>query len=322
MPVSSTQESYFGRVATQLTPARLAPYLKAEKGDLGRALARYYWNVELCRCYYPVLQALEVALRNNLDRAIAPRFPVARFQDIDSWLDRIPAVAIHPGAEGALSKAKDNIRYRDPGTGDYVFTGKVHGDLLAATSFGFWVGLLESYYDQPGTRGIALWGTPLTPGLERQVFPGAAGVTMSSIRSAFSQIRHFRNRVFHHEPVWPKRLASATSSGDPLPKERYDAIVTALRWVGGEQAKIPPALHGTPEPLVQEVALPAMHSRLIATVDELIERSERRNREKAQRKEARSAAKDARHAGLGEPATPPGPTVAGTPPAAPSPAPE
>ncbi len=70
--MSQAQDSYIGQLVQQITPARLAPYLRAASGDNSVALARYYWNAELCRAYYPMLQALEVALRNNIGSRMRP----------------------------------------------------------------------------------------------------------------------------------------------------------------------------------------------------------------------------------------------------------
>lgn len=292
MSLTSAQAAYLGRLATQLSDNRLAPYVRAERGDLSRAIARYYWNVELCRVYYPVLQALEVALRNNIDRAVAPAFPVARWRHVESWIDREPRVAVHPGSEGQIAKAKDAILRRDPSTdGWFPDLGRGHGDLLAATSFGFWVGLLEGAYADPGTRGVVLWGSdPLAPRLEKAVFPGAAGVPMTSIRVTFNRIRQFRNRAFHHEPVWPKRAT------DPSPQARYDEILAALRWLGGPQAGVPARLHAGREVLDEATQLPAMHRRLLDTVDALLAAAPDKAAEKAARKEARKARKEAERA--------------------------
>lgn len=281
MPLSTAQEGYLGRLRAQLTESRLTPYLRAERGDVGRAIARYYWNVELCRAYYPVLQAIEVALRNNLDRAISAHYSTGGFRHIDSWIDRDPRIAIHRGAEGQITKAKDAVLRRDRVTDDWIpDPARTHGDLLAAMSFGFWVGLLESDYSDPGTRGVCFWGVAGgTARLERHVFPSAAGELMTSIRVAFTDLRHFRNRVFHHEPAWPKhdRALSVT--------ERYDAILQALRWLGGEQARVPPTLHGRPAVLDEATALPDMYARLLSTIDAIIDQGQRK---KAEREEKRA----------------------------------
>ena len=268
--MSQAQDSYIGQLVQQITPTRLAPYLHAASGDSSLALARYYWNAELCRSYYPILQALEVALRNNLDRACAKRFPtLGQYEHINSWIDRKPRVAVHTGAEGSIGDAKSKL-IKDPTTGVWRRDYRNHNDLVAAMSFGFWIALLTTAYEHPGIKGVALWNrdTAAEAGsFERQVFPNAKGETMSSIRSTFNQLRHFRNRVFHHEPVWQKRPQQAS------PKDRYDALCKALRWLGGGQSQVPPALHKAPDMFDADVQVPLMRSRLIETIDTIIDRA-------------------------------------------------
>lgn len=286
---NSPQEGYIGRLAGQLSTERLAPYLKAASGDTGLALARYYWNVELCRAYYPMLQALEVALRNNLDRAIRQKYPAAgNYQHIDSWIDTVPRIAVHPGAEASIDQAKATL-IKDPSTGQYRRNYRAHGDLVAAMSFGFWVALLGTTYDA-GHGGPQLWspGAQVLPptAFERLVFPGAKDVSITTIRVAFNDLRHFRNRVFHHEPVWPKRAT------DPTPKDRYDALCLALRWLGGEQAQVPPTLHKTPDLFAVDVGVPLMRTRLLESIEMILERARRAKEEKAARRGARAAGGD------------------------------
>ncbi|HEU4643405.1 MAG TPA: hypothetical protein VFS44_13195 [Gemmatimonadaceae bacterium] len=106
--LSSAQEAYLGRLRFQLTEARLTPYLKKARGDVDCALARYYWNIRLCKAFYPLLQELEIALRNNLDRAFAAAHHVTRYRDVVSWLDSTPVVVVHKEGQEDIARAKEN----------------------------------------------------------------------------------------------------------------------------------------------------------------------------------------------------------------------
>lgn len=262
MPLSSEQEAYVGQLVTQLSEARLNPYFVKSPKDPVHALARYYWNVELCQAFYPLLHTIEVALRNNIDSALHPVFPVAQYDHIDSWIDRRPRVAVHPHAESAIHRSKCKLPGWDESTKCFTRKAPTHGDLVANMSFGFWVGLLENTYDSPGKTKVYFW-----PDHFKTVFPGASGTLMSPLRTAFNQLRHFRNRVFHHEPVWQKRET------DPTPKERYDALCTTLRWLGGPQYSIATSLHPVPLTFDESTAIPAMETRLLTAVDKVLERA-------------------------------------------------
>ncbi|MFZ5623234.1 MAG: hypothetical protein ACOY71_02225 [Gemmatimonadota bacterium] len=104
--LTSAQEAHLGRIRAQISEARLTPYRKAEKGTLLHALARYFWNVELCQTYYHVLQALEVTLRNRLDSGLGPKFP-----DSAGGLrrPRLPVPTVDCGDEN-VSICRDDVR--------------------------------------------------------------------------------------------------------------------------------------------------------------------------------------------------------------------
>lgn len=266
MPLSQKQESYLGQLRLQISESRLAPYLRAASGDTAIALAHYYWNVELCQAYYPVLHAVEIALRNNLDRSISSAVPPGPHRDIPSWLDRVPAVLARHAASDAIIRAKSRLPGWDPAVQHFRDGAHVtHGDLVAELSLGFWLGLLDSSYDTGGSGGVRLWPDHL-----KKVFPGAVGKSRAEIHNALNQLRHFRNRVFHYEPVWAKR------AGQLSPKARYDSILCTLRWLGGEQSQIAARIHGTPKVFDAEVSIPEMHTRLIAIVDSILELAQRK----------------------------------------------
>ena len=288
MPLTSAQEAYLGVLQAQIGPTRISPYLRQTSGDLTNALAMYYWNVELCRTFYPALQALEITLRNNLDAAVRPLFPVAPggARHLQSWLTRHNAVVVHPGGRDAVDNALGKLLGRDPVTRAIKpNNGKSHDDLVAAMSFGFWVGMLETAYDVPGTAGIFLWPTH-----KDTVFPGGTADTMPVIRASLNRIRQFRNRVFHHEPAWPKRAT------DTVPDDWYNELLKALRWLGSGHAQIVPTLHEKVSTVAHAQAVPDMAVRLIAAVDHALALAKKRKDEKAAVQAARKAAKAAKAA--------------------------
>ncbi len=274
---SPSQQAFYGRLQMQIGPQRLAPYLAAEAGNLPRALARYYWNIDVCKSLYPSLQALEIGLRNNLDRVIAPLFPIRGYRYIASWLTRSSDVVVHTGGTAAVDAAVAKV------LGDKYdrnvlrpITQKTHDDLVSTMSFGFWVAMLESAYDSPGTKGVYLW-----PDHTAKVFPGAAGTLMTTIRATCSQLRHLRNRVFHHEPVWPKRVDDKTL------QQHYDAIMQVLRYLGGVHAATVSGLHGKPAIFDMGVEVPTMLQRLDAVHEAQMAKAETARAEKEARTLAR-----------------------------------
>lgn len=97
-----------------------------------------------------------------------------------------------------------------------------HDDLVAALGRGFWIALLDESYliRYPGKVG-------LTDSDWCQIIPGATSQPKTVVRARMNEIRILRNRVFHHEPVWPK------SSSSHSRQEAWDRLCEALRWLDG-----------------------------------------------------------------------------------------
>ncbi|BAH37749.1 MAG TPA: hypothetical protein DGD08_16375 [Gemmatimonas aurantiaca] len=280
MSLTAAQSSYFGQLKALIEEPRLRPYLAKEKGDLGRALARYYWNIDLCKAVYPALQLLEVDLRTRIDRAVGPTVVVGPdpvdYRRVPSWLTRNPAIVVHRGGTATVDRALDKISSKNP----KQTALRTHDDLVAATSFGLWVGMLETAYDAPGTDSVVLW-----PDLQLAVFPGAPDELMTSIRTTFNGLRQFRNRVFHHEPIWPKGDTS------PAPKDQYASILRGLKWLGSSHAALVSRFYDPVAKLDTPEALEQAYVRLLSSIDTILEDAARRKAEKEAKKAERKAAK-------------------------------
>src|ERR1019366_6410034 len=77
--------------------------------------------------------------------------------------------------------------------------------VIAELSFGFWTSLLGRRFEH------SLW----VPAL-RQVFPRIGKVSgipsRRLVAERFEHLRVFRNRIAHHEPIFPRNLASDYAS--------------------------------------------------------------------------------------------------------------
>lgn len=288
MSLTSAQVAQLGRLEALIGSTRLGPYMAAERGELSLALARYYWNIDLCKAAYPALQALEVDLRNSLDAVIRPIFPVVdhplAYRRIRSWLTRTSfpgvnptgEVVVHPNGPATVDRALEKVLGKNPEQN----ARRTHDDLIAATSFGLWVGMLETAYDDPGTKGIHLW-----PHHRTKVFPGAKDEDlMTTIRTTFNGIRHFRNRVFHHEPIWAKTEKS------PTPSDRYSEILRALRWLNSSHAQLLTRMYAPLSKLDSADGLEDARKRLIDGIDDILETAARKKAEKEAARAARKAA--------------------------------
>jgi hypothetical protein len=182
------------------------------------AIARYLWNMALQAAVTPAVHLAEVTIRNAIFDAAAQ---VANtrgrpFGEISCWLDTRPSL-LYRNEQQAVEEAKDRLREsRKSMTPDH---------LVAKLSFGFWVNLLNSSYEQGRASGPALWPAalaafPLIPKKER---------SRSDLRRRFDAVRAFRNQVAHHEPIW-----------DHNPAAKYAHLCETLRYLnpGAERALV------------------------------------------------------------------------------------
>jgi hypothetical protein len=86
--------------------------------------------------------------------------------------------------------------------------------IVAELNFGFWTGLMSSSYKD------AIWERPK---LAKEAFPYMSKYDRkrSALASRFTAIRHLRNRISHHEPIWNRT---------DLAKDHSD-ILEALGWI-------------------------------------------------------------------------------------------
>lgn len=169
----------------------------------------YLWNMELCEALYPALNAAEVGVRNELDKAISS------YRDNNWWFS--DGELLGEQEFGTYDKVK--ARLQDD---DHPIEHPQRGHYVADLSFGFWTGLLHSFYE----KNQRLWPTLLTEDSCYTPFAGAPK-TLQNRQDFFKRvnsIRKLRNRVFHHEPVWNR---------DTLDKD-YKTILEVIGWVKPE----------------------------------------------------------------------------------------
>lgn len=223
--MSIKQAAFVGRVEAALSHERLNRYIASASEPRWEHLARYSWNVAICEAFYPLLHHLEIVLRNRLDFVGARAFPFRRVHHVQTWLDADPSPLNQHGSHDVL-RAKQKLFGVDRATGTLLVPTRpfAAGDLVAALDFGFWTGLFNRYYLFQSARDKRLW-----PHALRDVFPYAHRVpTLGQISGRLNDLRHLRNRIFHHEPIWDR---------PHLTGERDD-ILEVISWISPEVARV------------------------------------------------------------------------------------
>ena len=206
------QEDYVRHLCELISEPRIHPYRRDYANSDWRACGAYAWNIALCESLYPALNGLEVALRNSIQHATAHEF------DDEYWFDSLSLKK----SRDAVSKARNELA-KDRSS-ELISAG----DLVARLNFGFWVGSFDSKYEQK------LWPRLLGPD-----FPNLPRKhrTRSTLAGRLHLIRHLRNRVFHHEPVWNRTNLN----------EQHGQVVETIGWIDHEMRQFVEMLDRFPE---------------------------------------------------------------------------
>lgn len=146
--------------------------------DEGRALALYVWNARLGESFHLPIQAVEIALRNRVNDVLAVCYGA------DWWKDARFLALANGRQVAAIDEVKQRItRRKGP---------MVTGQIVAGLSFGFWVSTLDSRFNP------TVWSAHLRSG-----FPHLPHtVSRADLQVAVRSIADFRNRIWHHEPIF------------------------------------------------------------------------------------------------------------------------
>jgi len=204
-----------------ISTPRLSTYENILKlTDPNQKLRAYYWNIALAGAIYPLMQTLEITLRNAIDVAVknyhqpnsANGSNFVSYKNNDLWFEQL-VKAIQDRKIAKMSKqnavrwVKNGNRIKYSTTESHVKKARddasivkswVKGeDVLSRLPFGFWTTLLGKDYEDLTNKHL-LW-----PNLLPYVFPNApSNIKRKDIEDHFNLIREFRNRLSHHEPIW------------------------------------------------------------------------------------------------------------------------
>jgi hypothetical protein len=171
--------------------------LNARGQDHQRAISLYEWNAELCSAFYFPLQAVEVALRNVFNEQLGKVFGTD-WPDTPSFLGI--DVGIHKSVAGARAQALKRLK-----TKRGLKRPLQAGDIVAAFQFGFWTTLLSNHLVD------SIWIPCLSKAFPEFVMGRKIAHTDATV--IFNDIRDFRNRAFHHEPILKIDRSNQTMTG-------------------------------------------------------------------------------------------------------------
>lgn len=185
-------------VAEIISEERLANYLIAAGHDEAKALKIYGWNIRISEAFFPLLSASEVCLRNIISTRMIELYGNQWWNDA-AYLDQI--------GQGTriVKTARDNLRRRGPVTS---------GGMTAELNFGFWSKMLL-----PRHKAV-FWAD-----FNASFSDLPTGVTYEDLSDRCDQVRIFRNRIFHHEPIFKRDISL-----------EYSHIMELITWFSPAKA--------------------------------------------------------------------------------------
>lgn len=177
-----------------LSEKRLATYYKLFPTDKQKAIQYYQLNTQISESLYPLLSNFEVVLRNAIHNSFKVHYKT------DNWY-----------AQVTYRELDDQIRIAQGkilASHNQVTTDK----LVAELTLGFWTSLLNKQYARD------FWKPMM------HAFPLISNQLKHRDKIAFklNQIRKFRNRIFHYEPICNNLAALSTN---------HSNILEVLNWV-------------------------------------------------------------------------------------------
>lgn len=156
-----------------LSEKRLSTYYRLFPGDKERAIEYYRLNTQISESLYPLLSMLEIALRNLIHRSFTVHFKK------EDWFSDLR----QPELFDQVNVAKRKIL-----AANYQMTPD---KVVAELTFGFWTALFNKQYAKDFWKPL-MFAFPLLETAHKR---------RDKISFKLNQVRKFRNRIFHYEPV-------------------------------------------------------------------------------------------------------------------------
>lgn len=146
---------------------------------------RYFWNLRLAKEFYPLIQNLEISLRNRIHSG------ASTFYSDEYWFNK---PFMQHNQSRLIAEARQKVAKNKNINTIHVSAGAI----IAELSFGFWVNLFNRPYNQ------FFLDVLVSVFLNVEKYKRKRDI----IRTQLDDIRRFRNRIFHHEPIWNKNITS------------------------------------------------------------------------------------------------------------------
>lgn len=205
----------------------------------------YLWNKILCGAVYPLLQACEIALRNAINTPAVNRFG-------DYWYEAINHHQFNPTSNyddrnytklvQNFEKARKSVVFKlnkqrqSNGQPRLPQNHKPDFNLVvASTDFSTWEYALHHCHYKVGSTDF-IWPKQTKKSFKN--WPNQSSyVTQTTVYDIVSELRPFRNRLSHHEPLWKGVNVANEVQALAFVNQKIDKIETLLSIISDEKAR-------------------------------------------------------------------------------------
>ena len=180
-----------------LSVKRLGTYYNLFLTDKEKAIEYYRLNTQISESLYPLLSNLEITLRNSIHNSFSIHY------NSPDWFSQFK----QPELFDQVNVAKRKIL-----TGHNQMTPD---KVVAELTFGFWTSLLNKQYAKDFWKPL-MHAFPLLDTVNKR---------RDKISYKLNQVRKFRNRIFHYEPICNDLAALETN---------HNNILEILNWINGD----------------------------------------------------------------------------------------
>lgn len=153
--------------------SRLETYYRLFPNDKEKAIEYYQLNIQISESLYPLLSNFEIALRNSIHNSFSIHFKT------ENWFEKIN----YPELIDQIKVAKSKILLQKK-----EFT---IDKLVSELTLGFWTALFNKKYAKDFWKPL-IYAFPMLEKEQKH---------RNTIAFKLNNIRKFRNRIFHFEPI-------------------------------------------------------------------------------------------------------------------------
>lgn len=207
---------------TSISASRLDAYLfcfyQRNPARQKEAIAVYTALQHRIGIYFSLIQEIEVALRNEMSELMRINAPNNDLYCFFHYLATDSNAPLTAESKKQIQRSIKDCQHKQ---------GYDENDIISRITFGFWVNLLD--YDQRRNPHMRYWQKTFNNLFEKRFS------SFKELYNSLKQIMRFRNRLYHQEIVWNKKIVKKPEQALHNLKRTYDQFEVVLRKMAPER---------------------------------------------------------------------------------------